>query len=65
MHARREQGCPPAPAAHVAAHHHCGLVWSPPGCAVQAMLVTFFGGSWTTPVDTHIDFANFSLTVLE
>ncbi|KAL4458953.1 hypothetical protein ABPG75_013818 [Micractinium tetrahymenae] len=31
----------------------------------EVMLVTFFGGSWTTPVDMHIDFANFSLTVLE
>jgi len=29
------------------------------------MLVTFFGGSWVTPKDTFIDFASFSLTVLE
>jgi hypothetical protein len=32
---------------------------------LQVMLVTFFGGAWTTPVDTAVDFANFSLTVLE
>lgn len=29
------------------------------------MLVTFFGGSWCTPTDTFMEFANFSLTVLE
>jgi hypothetical protein len=31
----------------------------------QVLMVTFFGGSWCTPVDTCIDFANFQLTVLE
>lgn len=35
-----------------------------PPSALQAIISTFFGGSWATPVDTHIDFANFSLTVL-
>jgi hypothetical protein len=37
----------------------------PPTSSLQALMVTFFGGSWVTPIDTCIDFANFSLTVLE
>ena len=38
----------------------------PLACAsLQVMLVTFFGGSWCTPVETFIDFANVAVTVLE
>lgn len=35
-----------------------------PPARPQVLLNTFFGGSWVTPADTHIDFADFSVTVL-
>lgn len=43
------------------------MVWRLDGATAltTVLLVTFFGGSWSTPVDTAIDFANFNLTVLE
>lgn len=43
------------------------MVWrsSADSLITEVMLVTFFGGSWSTPIDTSIDFANFSITVLE